>query len=50
MTKARFELDASLDSPSSCFIAWHDQRIAPVRMPPVGQSVTLPHEKGPAGL
>jgi hypothetical protein len=50
VTKVRFELDASLDARSTCFIAWRDQRVAPIAMPPVGQSLTVPYQRGPSGL
>ena len=46
-TRARFELQASLDAPSVCFVAWHDHRVQPIKMPAVGQRIVVPREEGP---
>jgi hypothetical protein len=47
--KIRFELATSLDAPSSCFVAWDGQRVLPVAVPAVGQSLVIPYQRGPAG-
>jgi hypothetical protein len=45
-----FDVDTPLDAPAVCFIAWRDGRVRPVKVPSVGQSVTVPHQPGPVGL
>jgi len=39
-----FRFDCSLDDPSLQFLAWIDEGLKGIQMPPVGQSIFLPGE------
>jgi len=45
--RTSFALDVSLDDPSLVFLAWQRGALRRVAVPKVGESVTIPFEKGP---
>jgi hypothetical protein len=40
-TRVEFKFDRSLDDPSFCFMAWKNDRLLQVKMPPLGESLTM---------